>query len=115
MGKTKMTELELLARLGKAIKARRLELGKTQEEFSADVGINQSNISRLERGEQSLTLETLLRIVDALDTSLTALFAAVDNRQDINRLTQSMLQIAQEDPKRYNAIRTLANLPPNGQ
>lgn len=115
MSKTKMTELELLARLGGAIKARRLELGKTQEEFSAAVGVDQSNISRLERGEQSLSIETLLRVVDALETSLTALFAAVDSRQDINRLTQFMLQLAQEDPKRYNAIRTLANLPPNGQ
>lgn len=110
-----MTELQLLARLGEAIRTRRLDLGKTQEEFSAAVGIDQSNISRLERGEQSVTFDTLLRIVDALETSLTALFAAVDHRQDINRITQYMIQLADEDPKRYNAIRTLANMPPNGQ
>lgn len=41
----------------------RLELGLTQKEFGELVGLKQSYISRLENGEQNITIETLKELV----------------------------------------------------
>ena len=40
----------------------RLELGMTQAQFAERVGVKQSFLSRLENGEQNLTMETLQRL-----------------------------------------------------
>ena len=40
----------------------RLELGMTQEQFAERVGVKQSFLSRLENGEQNLTIETLQQL-----------------------------------------------------
>lgn len=40
----------------------RLELGMTQEQFAKRIGVKQSFLSRLENGEQNLTIETLQQL-----------------------------------------------------
>ncbi len=40
----------------------RLELGMTQAQFAERVGVKQSFLSRLENGEQNLTIETLQQL-----------------------------------------------------
>lgn len=42
----------------------RLELGMTQEQFAALVGVKQSFLSRLENGEQNITIETLQKLAE---------------------------------------------------
>jgi len=49
----------------------RLEKGMTQNELADIVGLHQSAIARFESGESNPALKTILKIVGALDQSLT--------------------------------------------
>lgn len=42
----------------------RLELGMIQEQFAELVGVKQSFLSRLENGEQNITIETLQKLAE---------------------------------------------------
>ena len=50
---------------------RRTELGMTQSRLAKLVGIRQPAISRLERGEGNITLETVSRITNVLNLDIT--------------------------------------------
>jgi DNA-binding XRE family transcriptional regulator len=55
--------MELLARM---IKSTRKERGLTQEELGEIVGVNKSQISKLENHANSATIETILKVFRAL-------------------------------------------------
>ena len=55
-------------RLGEAIKKARIEQNLTQEQLGEKVGVQRSQISRLEKGS-SITFSTLIRILRALGIS----------------------------------------------
>ncbi len=57
---------QLLA-LGTTIRARRAELGLSQEELAHAAGVDRSYMGGLERGEHNLTVITLCRIAAAVD------------------------------------------------
>lgn len=48
----------------------RLDLGLTQEQLAERCGIDQADISRIERGSVSPTVRTLQRIADALNADV---------------------------------------------
>lgn len=54
-------------KLGNWVRERRELLRITQVEFSNITGMKQPNVCRLEKGRHSATLETLVRVADALD------------------------------------------------
>ena len=54
------------ARLGAAIRKRRLSLGLSQEEFAEKIDCHRNFIGRLERGEQNPTVDTLVRLAAGL-------------------------------------------------
>ena len=56
--------------MGDRIKARRCELGLSQEELSNRAGVSRVQISNLERGEsKNIQSKTALAIAEALDTT----------------------------------------------
>lgn len=56
--------------MGERIKARRSELGLSQEELAKRAGISRVQISNLERGEsKNIQSKTALAIANALDTT----------------------------------------------
>ena len=63
--------------IGKRIKARRREKGITQIKLGELVSVNSEHISRIEAGKKYLSLELLVLIANALDTSADDLL--VDN------------------------------------
>jgi UDP-N-acetylglucosamine 1-carboxyvinyltransferase len=65
-----------LARIGKLIRDARKHRGWTQAELAAKLDTSQSAVNRIERGHQNLTLETLARIGEALDSELVSLGVA---------------------------------------
>lgn len=65
-------------RLGAAIRRHRKERELTQVQLAEKVGIDQANITRLERGKQGFDSETIFNIAQALDCTLTELFAEVE-------------------------------------
>lgn len=60
--------------LGLAIRERRSELGLSPEQASSVVGVEPGWLARVEEGAADLTLDRLLLLAGALDTSLSALF-----------------------------------------
>jgi transcriptional regulator with XRE-family HTH domain len=60
----------LLSQIGLRLLRRRQELGMTQRELAKKVDISQTNISHIEQGEQNITLRTLWRVAEALDTTV---------------------------------------------
>lgn len=55
--------------VGEAIREARLAAGLTQVELAQRVGIPQSHVSRYERGERIPTLQSLVRIGEAMELS----------------------------------------------
>ena len=59
-----------LVALGYQIKQKRLMLSLSQEELSLLTGINQSDLSKIEKGKMNISIKTLSRVVKALKTKL---------------------------------------------
>jgi transcriptional regulator with XRE-family HTH domain len=64
--------------LGRAVKARRAELGITQEEVSHRSGLARSYVSGTERGAINLSIGNAQRLADAVELSLSELFARAE-------------------------------------
>ena len=62
-------------RFGKAIRRRRRELDLSQEELAERAELHRTYISNIERGELNPSLETMEKLVKALDITVSALFA----------------------------------------
>ncbi len=60
----------LLDQIGIRIVRRRKELGLTQDELAARLGITRPNIGNMERGQQNLTVGMLCRVAEALETTV---------------------------------------------
>lgn len=69
-----MGEEALQQKLGGAIRARRGHLGLSQEQFADQIGMHRAYYSKVERGEQNLTLATLERVAAGLGARISQLF-----------------------------------------
>ncbi|MCW2829427.1 MAG: UDP-N-acetylglucosamine 1-carboxyvinyltransferase, partial [Aeromicrobium sp.] len=61
---------DYLARIGALIRDARQHSGLTQVELAAELKTSQNVVSRIEQGQQNLTLDMLARIGSALDSEL---------------------------------------------
>ena len=82
-------------KLGKRIKEQRLKQHLTQEKLGEIVGVNTSNISHIERATTQVSLSSLVKIANTLDTTLDRLvYDSLDSvanlyiEQDISNLLQ---------------------------
>lgn len=57
---------DYLAQIGKAIRARRKELGLSQEALADASGVERSHMGKIERGERNVTILNIARICRAL-------------------------------------------------
>ncbi|MEW6493158.1 MAG: helix-turn-helix transcriptional regulator [Cyanobacteriota bacterium] len=73
-----MNPLEMQITLGQVVRAKRSELGYSQEAFADKVGLHRTYIGSFERGERNLSLQNLVRIANALDLSLSSLLAEAE-------------------------------------
>ena len=61
---------ELLGIIGENVKKYREKANLTQAELAEKVGIGTASVSRIERGEKRMKMETLRAFADALDISV---------------------------------------------
>ncbi len=61
---------------GAAVRARRLEVGLSQEDLAAAAGMDRKSISRIETGTYSPSLDRLWVLADALESDLPDLVSA---------------------------------------
>ena len=59
--------------LGNALREARTARGLSQEQLARDAGLDRTYVSGIERGERNPSLTNLLRLADALETTLTVL------------------------------------------
>ena len=64
--------------LGKAISQRRLDAGLSQEVLSGLAGIRRSQLSLIETGSTSVTLDTLWHIAEALSVPLSLIIQEIE-------------------------------------
>ena len=81
---------ELLGIIGENVKKYREKANLTQAELAEKVGIGTASVSRIERGEKRLKMETLLAFAYALDISVGLLFYQ-ENRDELLLTLAKML------------------------
>ena len=87
------------ATIGQRIRAHRLEQQVTQTELARQIGIQQSDLSRMEKGEYRVSLDILFRIMGALELSLGDFFGDLAQKgltSQESRLLQSFRSLPQE-------------------
>jgi transcriptional regulator with XRE-family HTH domain len=65
----------LLSQIGLRIARRRQALGMTGTALAAKLGVAPTNVSQVEYGRRNLTIDTLCKFAEALDTTVAALVA----------------------------------------
>ena len=73
-----MNPLEMQVTLGQVVRAKRSQLGYSQEAFADKVGLHRTYIGSFERGERNLSLQNLVRIANALALPLSSLLAEAE-------------------------------------
>ena len=71
---------DIREKFGFAVKGRREELGLTQEDFAARVGIHRTYLSDVERGTRNICLQNIERFAAALTLSLSEFFRLVERQ-----------------------------------
>ena len=69
---------ETLSKFGSVIKGRRHQLGISQEELADWCGLHRTYITDIERGARNATMDSILKLARALDTSLADLFTKME-------------------------------------
>ena len=64
-----------VAAFGRAVRARRTELGLTQEQLAERAGLPPNFVSLIERGKTHAVLDAIFAVADALETAAAALVA----------------------------------------
>jgi transcriptional regulator with XRE-family HTH domain len=68
-----MTSSDTLRSFGAAVRARRLEIGLSQEALATDAELHRTYIGGIERGERNVSLLNIVRIANALKTTASVL------------------------------------------
>lgn len=70
--------------LGKRIRARRRELGMSQEGLAHEAGLDRSYVGRIERGEHNLTFVALVKLCRAMECDVASLTIGLPSSGRIN-------------------------------
>jgi transcriptional regulator with XRE-family HTH domain len=105
-------------RLGKRIREERLRLKLTQAQLAEDIEISDTYMGAIERGERSLTLDTLVRLVNRLGVTVDYLLSDSVSDSDSNIMEQ-FKQIVDRQPLErkqmaINVLRTIFSYFDNG-
>lgn len=98
-------------RLGKRIREERRRLNLTQAQLAEDIDISDTYMGAIERGERSLTLDTLVRLVNRLGVSVDYILADSVSDTDSNIIEQFKQIIDRQPLERkqmaINVLRTI--------
>ncbi len=90
-----------VAAIGSRLRRLRKERGLTQAELARQIGIQQSDLSRMEKGEYRVSLDNLFKILGAFDLDLANFFAdgqtvAAQHHQPLSRQDMKILHLLRE-------------------
>lgn len=97
--------------LGERIREERLRLHLTQAQLAEDVDISDTYMGAIERGERSLTLDTLVRLVNRLGVTVDYLLADSVSDSDDN-IVEQFKQIIDQQPleRKQMAVKVLRTI-----
>jgi transcriptional regulator with XRE-family HTH domain len=97
--------------LGARIREERLRLNLTQAQLAEDIDISDTYMGAIERGERSLTLDTLVRLVNRLGVTIDYMLADTVSDCDSNIMDQ-FRQIMDRQPleRKQMAINVLRTI-----
>jgi transcriptional regulator with XRE-family HTH domain len=105
-------------RLGKRIREERLRLKLTQAQLAEDIEISDTYMGAIERGERSLTLDTLVRLVNRLGVTVDYLLSDSVSDSDSNIMEQFKQVVDRQPLERkqmaINVLRTIFSYFDNG-
>jgi CheY-like chemotaxis protein len=91
-----MSGPDVRAAFGKAVKDQRFEMRISQEELAHRAGLHRTYISDVERGARNPSLESIEKLAEALELSVSALFARIGRTQKADRIVEILL--VEDDP-----------------
>ncbi len=98
-------------RLGKRIREERQRLGLTQAQLAESIDISDTYMGAIERGERSLTLDTLVRLVNRLGVTVDYMLSDSVSDNDSNIMNQFKQIIDRQPLERkqmaINVLRTI--------
>jgi len=98
-------------RLGQRIREERLKLRLTQTKLAEDIDVSDAYIGQIERGERSLTLDTLVRLVNRLGVTIDYLLKdSVESTDDVIINQFKQIIDMQSDKRRQMAINVLKTI-----
>jgi transcriptional regulator with XRE-family HTH domain len=100
----------LLTIVGERIRYFRKNRGLTQEQLGEKVGLPQSYVGAIERGEKNLSLETLERIIKALQLGPAEVFIPIKNKEHLKKdklIDLISLRLQERDLNEIETIYTL--------
>lgn len=80
--------------LNESLKVLRAYLGKTQAELAGELGLSQSYLSEIERGDKEVTLEILRKYSAHLDIPLSSLLFFAENIEGVPRRSKRQIFVA---------------------
>ena len=92
---------KLFEDIGKRVKKRRIELGKTQEYLAEKMDVSIQMISGTESGKKALKLENFIKFCDILETTPDYL---IKGRDPASILIEEMEQLTDTQIERINAV-----------
>ena len=78
--------------VGQRIRRYRLERRITQTELARQIGIQQSDLSRMEKGEYRVSLDVLFRLLQVLEMSLGEFFGDLASQRGLTSREEKLLQ-----------------------
>jgi CheY-like chemotaxis protein len=92
-----MGTVDLRTLLGTAIKSGRSKLGISQEELAYRAGLHRTYISDLERGARNPSIESVEKLAQALQVSVSMLFEPATEANGMKQLVEILL--VEDDPR----------------
>lgn len=80
--------------LNESLKVLRAYLGKTQAELAGELGLSQSYLSEIERGDKEVTLEVLRKYSAHLDIPLSSLMFFAENIEGMPHRSKRQIFVA---------------------
>lgn len=87
--------------MGKRIRAKRLEMGLTQEKLAEIAEISTSHIGEIERGTSICSLAVIANIATILDLNLDTLIKGINNKNANNGFSEILDGLPKDNKKLY--------------
>jgi len=114
--KTQIGSLEV-ATIGSRLRELRKERGLTQAELARQIGIQQSDLSRMEKGEYRVSLDNLFKILGVFDLDLADFFGdqhlmrelSPEGRAEVQEFLEFKLRKERQGRRSLTSQRSLEN------